>query len=152
MLKHLSILCLINLLNYVNIKHNYYFMYIVRINKIYEYIKYTAVLSEDDSQTLVPVNIDEISIYRSIDDIFESTSQYHGSQLQMKKPVTLISKSSLKLISSTCSSLWLTTYLFCLVEVFFNSRHTYRYKFFSPTCSFIRMRQSSYFWRKTKRS
>lgn len=47
-------------------------MYIVRINKTYEYMKYTAVLSDYDSQMSVLMNIDGISIYRSIDDVLES--------------------------------------------------------------------------------
>jgi hypothetical protein len=67
-------------------------------------------------------------------------------------------KNSLKLISSTCSSFWLTTYLLSLVDVFFNSQSAYLWVqsmlFFSPTCSCIRMRQTSYrgFSRKTKRN
>jgi len=67
-------------------------------------------------------------------------------------------KSSLKLISSTCSSFWLTTYLLYLVDVFFNRQSPYLWVqtvlLFSPTCSLIRMRQTSYrsFSRKTKRS
>jgi hypothetical protein len=55
--------------------------------------------------------------------------------------------------SLTCSRFWLTTYLLCLVD----SWHTYGLQtvlLFSPTCSFIRMRQIAYrsFSRKTKRS
>jgi hypothetical protein len=57
--------------------------------------------------------------------------------------------------SPTCSRFWLTTYMYllCLVD----SWHIYRLQtvlLFSPTCSFIRMRQISYrgFSRKTKRS
>ena len=55
-------------------------------------------------------------------------------------------KISLKLISSTWSSFWLTTYLFSLVDVFFNRQSAYIWMqtvlLFSPTCSFIRMRVS----------
>ena len=60
-------------------------------------------------------------------------------------------------ISSTCSSFWLTTYLFSLVDVSFNIQSAYLWVqtvlLFSPTCSFIRMRETSYwdFSRKTKR-
>jgi len=60
-----------------------------------------------------------------------------------KKPTLILPKSSLKLISSTCSCLvWLTTYLLCLVDVFFN-KWVQTVLLFSPTCSFIRMRQTS---------
>jgi uncharacterized membrane protein (DUF485 family) len=45
--------------------------------------------------------------------------------------------------SSTCSCLfWLTTYLLCLVDVFFN-KWVQTVLLFSPKCSFIRMRQTS---------
>jgi hypothetical protein len=47
-----------------------------------------------------------------------------ASNYDVHSPPALISemlpKSSLKLISSTCSSIWLSTYLICLVDVFFN--------------------------------
>jgi hypothetical protein len=49
-------------------------------------------------------------------------------------------------------------YLLCLMDVFFNRQSAYLWVqtvlLFSPTCSFIRMRQTSYrgFSRKTKRS
>jgi hypothetical protein len=52
----------------------------------------------------------------------------------------------------------LTTYLLCLVDVFFNRQSAYLWvqivPLFSPTCSFIRMRQTSYrgFSRKKNRS
>ena len=52
----------------------------------------------------------------------------------------------------------MTTHLLCLVDVFFNRQSAYLWVqavlLFSPTCSFIRMRQTSYrgFSRKTKRS
>ena len=52
----------------------------------------------------------------------------------------------------------LTTYLLSLVDVFFNRQSAYQWAqtvlLFSPTCSFIRMRQNSYrgFSRKTKRN
>ena len=71
---------------------------------------------------------------------------------------SILPKSSLKLISSTCSSFWLKTYLLCLVDVFFNRQSAYLWVqtvlLFSPTCFFIRMRQTSYrgFSRKTERS
>jgi hypothetical protein len=61
-------------------------------------------------------------------------------------------------ISSTWSSFWLTTHLLSLVDVFFNRQSAYIWAqtvlLFSPTCSFIRMRQTSYrgFSRTTKRS
>ena len=70
----------------------------------------------------------------------------------------ILPKSFLKLISSTCSSFWLTTYLLCLVDAFFNRQSKYLWVqtelIFSPTCSLFRMRQTSYrgFSRKTKRS
>ena len=77
--------------------------------------------------------------------------------VRRKKNTLILPKSSLKLISSTCSSfLLLTTYL-SLVDVFFNRQSAYLWVqavlLFSPTCSFIRMRQTSYmgFSRKTKR-
>ena len=47
--------------------------------------------------------------------------QRYISYFVRKNQTTLIqSKSSLKLISSKCSRFWLTTYLLCLVDVFFN--------------------------------
>jgi hypothetical protein len=55
-------------------------------------------------------------------------------------------------------SFWLTTYLLSLVDVFFNRQSAYLWVqtvlLFSPTCSFIRIRQTSYrgFSKKTKRS
>jgi len=73
------------------------------------------------------------------------------------KPLRFYQNSSLKLKSSTCSSFRLTTYLLSLVDVFFNRQSAYLWVqtvlVFSPTCSFIRMRQTSYmgFTRKTKR-
>ena len=64
------------------------------------------------------------------------------------KKTLILPKSSLKLISSTCSSFWLTTYLLCLVDVFFNRQSAYIWLqtvlLFSLICSFIRMRQTSY--------
>jgi hypothetical protein len=61
----------------------------------------------------------------------------------VKKTTLILPKSSLRLISSTCSSFWLTTYmyLFCLVDVFFNRQSAYlcvqTVFIFSPTCSFF---------------
>ena len=56
-------------------------------------------------------------------------------------------KRSLKLISSKCSSLCLTTSLLCLVEVFFQ-QSAYLWVLtalpFSPICSFIPTRKTSY--------
>ena len=81
MLKHLSILCLINLLNYVNIKHNYHFIYIGRQTKYTEnitdlftvrYLKYTAIQTEVDSVTFVMISIDCIGRQRSTDHIIET--------------------------------------------------------------------------------
>ena len=76
----------------------------------------------------------------------------------VKVTAPILPKSSLKLISSKCSSFWLTTYLLCLVDVFFNRQSAYTWVqtvlLFSPTCSFIYMRHTWYrcFPRKTKRS
>jgi hypothetical protein len=81
-----------------------------------------------------------------------------GRDILFCKTPLILPKSSLRLISSTCSSFWLTTYWLCLVDVFFNRQSAYLWVqtvlLFSPTCSFIRMRQTSYrgFSRKTKRS
>ena len=96
------------------------------------------------------------SICTSITSVTKMTSYYN-----VHSPLVLISemlpKSSLKLISSTCSSIWLSTYLLCLVDVFFNRQSAYLWVqtvlLFSRTCSFIRMSQTSYrcFLRKTKR-
>ena len=73
--------------------------------------------------------------------------------------ITLIlPKHSLKLISSTCSSFWLTTYLLSLVIDCFQQTDAYLWVqtvfLFSLTCSFVRMRQTSYrgFSSKAKRS
>jgi hypothetical protein len=72
------------------------------------------------------------------------------SYFVQKKTTLILPKGSLKLISST--------YLFSLVDVFFNKQSAYLWVqtvlLFSPTCSFIRMRQTSYrgFSRKTKRN
>ena len=65
-----------------------------------------------------------------------------------KKHTLILPKIYLKLISSPRSSFWLTTYLFYLVDVF----STHGDQLFSSTCSFIRMRQTSYrgLSRKTK--
>jgi len=43
----------------------------------------------------------------------------------VKKNTLILPKGSLKLISSTCWSFWLTTYLFSLVDVFFNRKSAY---------------------------
>jgi len=53
----------------------------------------------------------------------------------VNKTTLILPKSSLKLISSTCSRFWLTTYLLSLVDVFFptDSRHTYGYKLCSSS-------------------
>ena len=58
-------------------------------------------------------------------------------------------KSSLKLISSTCSSFLLTTYLLCLVDAFFNRQSAYLW-----VQTVLLFSQTSYwgFSRKTKRS
>jgi hypothetical protein len=60
----------------------------------------------------------------------------------------LVLGKDMKLISSTCSSFLLTTYLFSVVDVFFNRQSTYLWVqtvlLFPPTCSFIRIRQTSY--------
>ena len=57
-------------------------------------------------------------------------------------------KSYLKLISSTCSCFWLTTYLLSLVYILFSRQSVCIWVqtvlLFSPTFSFIRMRQNSY--------
>jgi hypothetical protein len=75
-----------------------------------------------------------------------------------KKP-PILSKSSLKLISSICSSFFDWLHICYLWWTCFStySRHIHGYKLcslFPLTCSFIRMRQTSYrgFSRKTKRS
>jgi hypothetical protein len=53
----------------------------------------------------------------------------------------------LKRTSSACSSFGFTIYLICLVNEFFNRQSAYLWVLtvllFSPTCSFIRMRQTS---------
>ena len=55
-----------------------------------------------------------------------------------KKVTSLIlPKSSLKLISSTCSILWLTAYLLCLMDLFFNRMSAYEYKLCSSSCRLI---------------
>jgi hypothetical protein len=45
----------------------------------------------------------------------------------------ILPKSFLKLISSKCSSFWLTRYTLCLVDTFFNRRHIYGYKLCSSS-------------------
>ena len=61
------------------------------------------------------------------------------------KNTLILPKSSLKLISSICSSFWLTTQLLCLVNVYLNRRSAYLWVHLvlinSPTCSFICTRQ-----------
>jgi hypothetical protein len=47
------------------------------------------------------------------------------SYFVLKKKALILPKSSQKLISSTWSSFWLTTYLLCLVDVFFNRESAY---------------------------
>jgi hypothetical protein len=42
-----------------------------------------------------------------------------------KNPTLILPKSSLKMISSTCSSFWLTTHLLYLVDVFFNRKSAF---------------------------
>jgi hypothetical protein len=75
--------------------------------------------------------------------------------ITMDDHTLILPKSCLKLISSICSSFWFMTYLLCLVDVFFNGMSTYLWVqtvlLFSPTCSFIRTRHTSYrgFSRKT---
>jgi len=60
----------------------------------------------------------------------------------------ILLKRCLKLISSTCSSFWLRTYLLCSMDVFFNRLSAYIWVqivlLFLPTCSFIRMIQISH--------
>jgi hypothetical protein len=73
----------------------------------------------------------------------------------VNKNTLILPKCSLKLISSTCSRFWLTTCVLSLVDVFFNRQSAYIWMqtvLFSPNCSFIRMRQTSYrvFSGKTK--
>jgi hypothetical protein len=55
---------------------------------------------------------------------------------------------TLATLTPGCSSFLLTTFLFCLVDVFFSRQSVYLWVqavlLFSPTCSFIRMRQTSY--------
>jgi len=62
----------------------------------------------------------------------------------VKKPLCS-TKRSLKLISSECSSFWLTTYLLCLMDVFFNRQSAYLWvqivHLFSPTL-FVRGRHT----------
>jgi hypothetical protein len=64
-----------------------------------------------------------------------------------EKKALILPKSYLKLVSSTCSCFWLTTYLLCLVDVLFNKQSAYPWiqivLLFSPTCSVICMRQTS---------
>ena len=64
------------------------------------------------------------------------------------KTTLILPKRCQKLMSSKCSSFWLTTYFLCLVGMFFNRQSAYLWvltvHFFSPTCSFIRTRQTSY--------
>ena len=68
----------------------------------------------------------------------------------------ILTKSVLQLISSKCSSFWLTTYLLRLMDVFCNRQSTFQWVqtvlLFSLTCCFIRIMQTSYkdFLRKTK--
>jgi hypothetical protein len=45
--------------------------------------------------------------------------------MRIKTNWASFSRRNLKLISSTCSSLWLTTYLLCLVDMFFNRQSVY---------------------------
>ena len=75
----------------------------------------------------------------------------------VKKTTLILPKSSLKLISLKCSSFLLTTYLLCLVDVFFKREPAclliQTVLLFFPTCSLIRTRKTSYqgFSRKTKK-
>ena len=65
-----------------------------------------------------------------------------------KKNTLILPKSSLKLILSNCLSFWLTTYLLCLLDLFFNRQSAYLWihtvLLLSLTYSFIRTRQTSY--------
>ena len=68
-----------------------------------------------------------------------------GRSYFVKKNTLILSIFFLKLIFSTCSSFWLTTYKFSLVDVVFNRQSSVylwvqTVLFFSPTCSFNRMR------------
>jgi hypothetical protein len=59
-----------------------------------------------------------------------------------ENPTLNLPKSYLKLISSKCSSFWLTTYLLCLVGVLFNRLSEFLWVstvlLFSQSCCFIR--------------
>jgi hypothetical protein len=80
-----------------------------------------------------------------------------GQILFCKKTTLILLKRYLKLISSKCLSFGLTTYLLCLVGVFFNRKSAFLWIttvfLFSPTCSFVRTRQTSYngFWKKNEK-
>jgi hypothetical protein len=52
-------------------------------------------------------------------------SYFVKKKKKQKKNTLILPKSSMKLISSTCTSFWLTTYLFSLVDVFFNRQSAY---------------------------
>ena len=64
------------------------------------------------------------------------------------KITLILPKSCQKLMSSKCSRFGLTTYFLCLVGMFFNRQSACIWvltvHLFSPTCSFIRTRQTSY--------
>ena len=75
--------------------------------------------------------------------------------VKKKKNTLILPKSSLKLISSTCSRFWLTTYLLCFST---DSRHTYGYKLCPssrrgvPLFVWARLHNYRGFSRKPKRS
>ena len=78
-----------------------------------------------------------------------------GSLRDLSKFVKKTSDSTkrfMKLISSTCSSFWLKTYLLSLVDVFFNRQSVYLWvqtvPFLSPTCFVVGMRQTYFLSRR----
>ena len=66
--------------------------------------------------------------------------QGRDSSYFVKTTTLILPKRSLKLISSTCSSCWLITYVLCLVDVFFNRQSAYLWvqtvPIFLPICSY----------------
>jgi hypothetical protein len=74
------------------------------------------------------------------------------------KYTLILPKNALKRMAPKCSSLWLTTYLLRLVNLFLKRQTTFLCILtvlpFSPACSFIRTRYTSYrgFSRKTKKA
>jgi hypothetical protein len=69
-----------------------------------------------------------VCTHRYADSLLKNTSTVLGRDrpyFVKKKNTLILPISSLKLISSTCSSFWLTTYLLSLVDVFFNRLSAY---------------------------